>query len=135
MTHVECAVFLDKFSPSRVSSGDKTATWLHLPPVVLLSPPTFWEAHDQPEPGCFFPCSLWGERRKTLGTRLVYELAKFLCTFFRNSPKATSVLSPSNPSVDASSSGIQHFPSSSAQISHGLPQPLSLGEVKRYFSW
>ena len=34
---------------------DKIATCLLLPPAVFLSPPTFWEARDQPEPGSFFP--------------------------------------------------------------------------------
>ena len=28
------------------------------------------KTRDQPEPGSFFPRSLWGGRRKTLGTRL-----------------------------------------------------------------
>ena len=36
-----------------------------------LSSLTFWETRDQPEPGSFFPRSLWsGEIKKTLGTRL-----------------------------------------------------------------
>ena len=26
-----------------------------LPPAVVLSPPTYWKARDQPEPGSFFP--------------------------------------------------------------------------------
>ena len=34
---------------------DKIATCLLLPPAFFLSPPTFWEARDQPEPGSFFP--------------------------------------------------------------------------------
>ena len=34
---------------------DKIATWLRLPPAVFLSPPAFWEARDQAEPGSFFP--------------------------------------------------------------------------------
>ena len=34
---------------------DKIATCLPLPPAFFLSPPTFWEARDQPEPGSFFP--------------------------------------------------------------------------------
>ena len=35
---------------------DKIATCLRLPPAFFfLSPPTFWEARDQPEPGSFFP--------------------------------------------------------------------------------
>ena len=48
---------------------DTIVTWLHLPPIMFLSPPTIWEARDQPEPGSFFPYSFWdGE---TLETRLV----------------------------------------------------------------
>ena len=43
--------FLDKFA----LSIDKIATCLLLPPAFFLSPPTFWEARDQPEPGSFFP--------------------------------------------------------------------------------
>ena len=42
VTHLECAIFLAKFSPSRVSSGNTKLR------------PTFWEVHDQPEPGPFF---------------------------------------------------------------------------------
>ena len=34
---------------------DTIVTWLHLPRIMFLSPPTFWEARDQPEPGSFFP--------------------------------------------------------------------------------
>ena len=34
---------------------DKIATCLLLAPAFFLSPPTFWEARDQPEPGSFFP--------------------------------------------------------------------------------
>ena len=39
-------------------------TWLYLPLIVFLSPPTFWEARDQPEPGSFFDHSLlWEDER------------------------------------------------------------------------
>ena len=33
---------------------DEIATWLHLSRIDFLSPPTFWEARDQPEPESFF---------------------------------------------------------------------------------
>ena len=34
---------------------DRIATWLRLPLAVFLSPSTFREARDQPEPESFFP--------------------------------------------------------------------------------
>ena len=34
---------------------ENIATRLLLPPAYFLSPLTFWEARDQPEPGSFFP--------------------------------------------------------------------------------
>ena len=45
---------------------DKIATCLLLPPAFILSPPTFWEARDQPEPGSFFP------RMKDPGNEVVF---------------------------------------------------------------
>ena len=59
--------FRQIFSFQSEFSKDKTATWLPLPPVVFLSPPTFWETRDQPEPRSFFPCSLRGEKTKGPG--------------------------------------------------------------------
>ena len=36
-----------------------------------MSPPTFWEARDQPEPGSFFPRSIWGGEMKSPGNKVV----------------------------------------------------------------
>ena len=51
---------------------DKIATCLLLPPAVFLSPPTFWEARDQPEPGSFFP------RMKDPGNEVAVVLLHFV---------------------------------------------------------
>ena len=40
--------------------------------VFFLSPPTFWEAHDQPEPRSFFPRSLWGGGMKDPANEVVW---------------------------------------------------------------
>ena len=50
-----CFIFTQIFPFYSELRKDKIATWLPLPPAVILSPPTFWEARDQPEAGCFFP--------------------------------------------------------------------------------
>ena len=50
-----CYIFRQIFPFLSELRKDKIATWLRLPPAVFLSPPTFWEARDQPEPGSFFP--------------------------------------------------------------------------------
>ena len=34
---------------------NKITTLLRLPRAAFLSPPTVWDARDQPEPGSFFP--------------------------------------------------------------------------------
>ena len=51
-----CYIFRQIFPFHSESRKDKIATWLRLPPAVFfLSPPSFWEARYQPEPGSFFP--------------------------------------------------------------------------------
>ena len=50
-----CYIFRQIFPFHSELRKDKIATCLLLPPAVVLSPPTFWEACDQPEPGSFFP--------------------------------------------------------------------------------
>ena len=50
-----CYTFRQIFPFHGELKKDKIATCLLLPPAVFLSPPTFWEARDQPEPGSFFP--------------------------------------------------------------------------------
>ena len=50
-----CYIFGQIFPFHSELREDKIATWLRLPPAVFLSPPTFWEACDQPEPWSFFP--------------------------------------------------------------------------------
>jgi len=50
-----CYIFKQLFPFHSELRKDKIATWLRLPPAVFLSPPTFWDARDQPELGSFFP--------------------------------------------------------------------------------
>ena len=50
-----CYIFRQIFPFHSELRKDKIATSLLLSPAVFLSPPTFWEARDQPEPGSFFP--------------------------------------------------------------------------------
>ena len=50
-----CYIFTPIFPFYSELRKDKIATWLRLPPAVFLSPPTFWEARYQPEPGSFLP--------------------------------------------------------------------------------
>ena len=50
-----CYIFRQIFPFHSELRKDKIATCSLLPPAVFLSPPTFWEARDQPEPGSFFP--------------------------------------------------------------------------------
>ena len=50
-----CYIFRQIFPFHSELRKDKIATWLRLPPAVFLSPPTFWEARDQPEPRSFLP--------------------------------------------------------------------------------
>ena len=50
---------------------DKIATRLLLPPAVFLSPYSFWEARDQPEPGSFFP------RMKDPGNEVAKKVQQF----------------------------------------------------------
>ena len=50
-----CYIFRKIFPFHSELRKDKIATCSLLPPAVFLSPPTFWEARDQPEPGSFFP--------------------------------------------------------------------------------
>ena len=61
-----CYIFRQIFPFHSDLRKDKIATCLLLPPAVFLSPPTFWEARDQPEPGSFFP------RMKDPGNEVVY---------------------------------------------------------------
>ena len=67
---------------------DKTATWLHLPHVVLLSPPTFLEARDEPEPGSFFLRSPWDLEAKDPGNE-VDHFRCFLCLKFSGKDNLT----------------------------------------------
>ena len=50
-----CYIFRQIFPFHSELRKDKIANCLLLPLAVFLSPPTFWEACDQPEPGSFFP--------------------------------------------------------------------------------
>ena len=59
-----CYIFTQNFPFHGELRKDKIATWLRLPSAVFLSPPSFWEARDQPEAGSFFP------RMKGLGNEV-----------------------------------------------------------------
>jgi len=56
VTQLRCVIFLDKFSLSIVRQKKTKSRLAYFSlPHFFLSPPTFWEARDQPEPGSFFP--------------------------------------------------------------------------------
>lgn len=79
-----CYIFRQIISPFHSElRKDKIATCSLLPPAVFLSPPTFWEARDQPEPGSSFP------RMKDPGNEFdaiaAYKISAFLDGFLTQS--------------------------------------------------
>ena len=70
----------------------KISTCLPLPTAFVLSPPTFWEARDQPEPGSLFP------RMKDPGNEVAKELCVFLESWERNAANHSN-LPPEFPGV------------------------------------